>query len=401
MKTLLRRPLRSTLTLLQVLLGAVAMMVALSAYLGASQAQTSDASTFELVAGTRDEDGSESTYGIIGANDAEAILAASPDVERVGTFSSLYDATVALDGRLYALNSRGSGFITPDYAELVGLELAEGSSFSADDEAGSAPVMLLSEAAADILFPGGAVGQSLELMNAPTGDAGSERYTVVGTFKPQENRQDWEQLTALFPYWKAPDYGGGSELSVRAKPGRGEAARTQVVSAARRVLKTDLEPWNLVPEEVFYTRDPGENTGLQPGATDPAVIIFGLFGVVALIVGSIGIFSIMLVNALERERDTGLLRALGASRARIVRDFTLEAGALGLLGGLGGVLVAALVIPLLVAQVGSALAWQELQWQPLAAVIVLSLTALLGMLLGFFPALRASSVAPVDALKVA
>lgn len=108
----------------------------------------------------------------------------------------------------------------------------------------------------------------------------------------------------------------------------------------------------------------------------------------------------MLVDALERERETGIKRALGSTRGRIKREMTLEATLLSGLGGLLGVLVAALIIPLLLQQVGDALFWNvNLRWQPLAAAIVFAITLLLGMVLGFFPALRASRVRPVEALK--
>ena len=128
--------------------------------------------------------------------------------------------------------------------------------------------------------------------------------------------------------------------------------------------------------------------------------MFGLFGIVALIVGSIGIFSIMVVDALERERDIGIKRALGATRGSVVRELTLEATLLSGLGGLVGVLLAALVIPLLARQVGSNLFWSiDLRWQPLAGLLVVGVTLLLGLVLGIFPALRAGRTNPVQALK--
>ncbi|MGL4610884.1 MAG: ABC transporter permease [Trueperaceae bacterium] len=140
---------------------------------------------------------------------------------------------------------------------------------------------------------------------------------------------------------------------------------------------------------------------MQPETNlQPLHAALGLFGIVALIVGLIGIFSIMLVDALERERDTGIKRVLGASKSRITREMTLEVTLIAGLGGLYGVVLSAMIIPFLVQGVGGSLFWNiRSRWQPLAALIVFALTLFLSMILGGFPALRASSIKVVEALK--
>jgi ABC-type antimicrobial peptide transport system permease subunit len=229
-------------------------------------------------------------------------------------------------------------------------------------------------------------------------------YKVVATFadKTGNTIEAREQTYVYFPFWNTPDYTGSDTLAVRAKPGQGEAARAQIIISARNVFKSKMLEQGVEEGKDFYIREIGEDVW-NPSVNnklDPTVVMFGLFGIVALIVGSIGIFSIMLVDALEREHDTGIKRALGATQARITREMTLEASLLAGLGGLLGVLLAALVIPWLEAQVGDYLFWNtNLRWQPVAALIVVAMTLVLGALLGFFPALRASRVKPVEALK--
>ena len=195
--------------------------------------------------------------------------------------------------------------------------------------------------------------------------------------------------------------GASDTLSVLAKEGRGDEARAQIISAARQVFASRLRDWDVEEGKDFYIRELGESDfGPNPNLLDPTVVMFGLFGIVALIVGSIGIFSIMVVDALERERDIGIKRALGATRGSVVRELTLEATLLSGLGGLVGVLLAALLIPLLARQVGSNLFWNiDLRWQPLAGLLVVGVTLLLGLVLGIFPAWRAGRTNPVQALK--
>jgi putative ABC transport system permease protein len=122
--------------------------------------------------------------------------------------------------------------------------------------------------------------------------------------------------------------------------------------------------------------------------------LFLLLGGVSLLVGAIGIANVTLVSVLERVGEIGLRRALGAAKRHIAAQFLLESTAMGLAGGLIGASVGTLVI----VAVSANNTWTPVldPWVPLGAPV---LGAVIGLLSGTYPALRAASLEPVEALR--
>jgi len=129
-------------------------------------------------------------------------------------------------------------------------------------------------------------------------------------------------------------------------------------------------------------------------------------GGISLLVSAIGVINTMLMATLERTREIGVMRAIGASRSDITRIFTVEAGLLGFLGGVWGLAIATIVlvgISLLTngfETFGYQLGLAELIFTGIApASIVVGLTTLMGILSGVIPARRAARMNPVDSLR--
>jgi ABC-type antimicrobial peptide transport system permease subunit len=122
--------------------------------------------------------------------------------------------------------------------------------------------------------------------------------------------------------------------------------------------------------------------------------LFVLLGGVSLLVGAIGIANVTLVSVLERVGEIGLRRALGAARRHIAAQFLVESSAMGALGGLIGASLGVLVV----VGISALRTWTPVldPWIPLAAPL---LGAVIGLVSGTYPALRAARMEPVDALR--
>jgi putative ABC transport system permease protein len=159
----------------------------------------------------------------------------------------------------------------------------------------------------------------------------------------------------------------------------------------RAVLAATTNPEN--PEAVEVSRPSDAIEARAAAATAFTTLFLGL-GAVAVLVGALGIANAMLMAVLERRNEIGLRRALGATRGHIVGQFLAEAVLLAGFGGLLGAVLGSIVA----AGYATSQGWQvALPVGGLVAGVVAA--GLVGALAGVYPALRAASVPPTDALR--
>ena len=123
-------------------------------------------------------------------------------------------------------------------------------------------------------------------------------------------------------------------------------------------------------------------------------MVLGSIAAISLLVGGIGIMNIMLATVLERTREIGVRRAMGAKQREIMIQFLIEAVGLSLAGGLVGILLGVGMAVFI-----DAIAEFETIVSPLAVVLAFSLSGAVGVVSGTFPARRAALVNPIDALR--
>ncbi|MET0132889.1 MAG: ABC transporter permease [Kibdelosporangium sp.] len=214
---------------------------------------------------------------------------------------------------------------------------------------------------------------------------GGQWFGLVGVLDPVPLAPELDNA-ALVGWPAAQDYLGfdGHPSTLYCRP-----VETQV-EAVRQVLPSTVNPQN--PFEVKVSR-PSDALAAQRAA-DRALngLLLGL-GAVALLVGGVGVANTMVISVLERRGEIGLRRSLGATRGQIRWQFLMESLLLSALGGIGGVLLGALVTA----------GYGTLQdWPVVVPALVLAggvlVTLPVGAAAGLYPAIRAARLTPTDAL---
>jgi putative ABC transport system permease protein len=254
-------------------------------------------------------------------------------------------------------------------------------------------------------------GQALQLLLSRVGDDGRSverivRLRVTGVLEESGGQDDYTLYLALDDVLELNGWLAGR----RPNPGRDGYNQALVkVAAPERVMAVEQE----ILGQGFFAYSP--RTYLQSMNTFFLVIqaIFGGIGAIALIVAAFGIANTMMMAIYERTREIGLMKAVGATNRDVMSVFLAEAGGIGLLGGLGGVVLGAGLGALIDLIAGTYLATQAVQsgaspsdvafsvihtplWLPVFALLF---SALVGVISGVYPAVRAASLSPVDALK--
>jgi hypothetical protein len=214
---------------------------------------------------------------------------------------------------------------------------------------------------------------------------GDRLYAVIGLLS-DVRRQVSLRGAAIMPQGTAR-----REFGLRA-PGLAQVeTRIGAVPLVARQAPTALSPSDPRLLKVAAPPDPRR---LRGAIAKDLNALFLLLGGVSLLVGAIGIANVTLVSVLERVGEIGLRRALGAGRRHIAAQFLLESTAMGLAGGIIGASAGTLVI----VAVSAYNTWTPVldPWVPLGAPV---LGALIGLLSGTYPSLRAASLEPVEALR--
>jgi putative ABC transport system permease protein len=147
-------------------------------------------------------------------------------------------------------------------------------------------------------------------------------------------------------------------------------------------------------EPDFAIRTQKEFLALQQTVYGALTALLTLVAAVALFIGGIGVMNIMLVSVTERTREIGIRMAIGAREADIRTQFLVEAIVLSFLGGVAGVLVGLVLVPII-----GALRDLKMAASPGAVIISVLVSGLTGVVFGFFPARRAARLDPIEALR--
>uniref|UniRef100_A0A7C2EIZ0 FtsX-like permease family protein n=1 Tax=Ammonifex degensii TaxID=42838 RepID=A0A7C2EIZ0_9THEO len=275
---------------------------------------------------------------------------------------------------------------TPDLTAVMNLPLASGRFFSQADVAAHSRVVVLDGALAEMLFPrDDALGKKVFVQDVPATVIGvTEKQTSQLLGAMSMNRHAFAPITFVQELLNTRVIHELDGVAVA------EEAVSQAIADCIKILEK-RHPGT----SVHYTgMSMKEGLALIEKATGIMTLIIGAVAAIALLVGGVGVMNIMLVAVTERTREIGLLMALGARRRDILKQFLAEAVALCLVGGFFGVLL------------GAGGAWviaRFAKWPPLISIwtilLAFSFAAVVGLFFGLYPASRAASLSPAEALR--
>ncbi len=393
------RRLRTALTLLGMVFGVAAVISMLSVGAGAERQALSLIDTMGLrnviVKSVPQEDAKlkeirEKSLGLT-LRDLEAARETLPFVEADSAVKRV--ATWALFGAHGSSDAQVLG-VSPRYFDMVRLPVAAGRALhDFDDEVFAQVCVLGPRAARDLFGRQPAVGERVKINHlwftvvGVLGDRGLGKDEFEGVKLGGEASTIYVPVrTALkkFRFKALEDELDEIHLQMRADVAPTVAARTlsRLIDLRHRGI---ADFTLLVPEALLEQHRKTQRI---------FTIVMSCVAGISLLVGGIGIMNIMLANVLERTREIGIRRALGAKRRDIRRQFVIEALTITALGGAAGIAAGFA----LAAAVAAFSGW-PVAWSPGAVLLAISVSSTVGLVFGIYPAVQAARLDPIEALR--
>ncbi|MEE3238448.1 MAG: ABC transporter permease [Pseudomonadota bacterium] len=293
---------------------------------------------------------------------------------------------------------------TVDYPISRNYNLRAGRFFSEAEVRDHANVVVLSDEVANALFPiDNPIGQSIKI--------DSDYYNVVGIMESegfsnlgqsQAGSSNAAPSRIFIPFTASKSRFG--ETTMRQTAGGMESETVELHEAIIQIegQESVIEVGEII-EQILQRRHKEVDyeievpLALLRQAEESALrdqIVAGAIAGISLLVGGIGIMNIMLASVTERTREIGIRRAMGAKKRDIITQFLVEAVILSGVGGVIGV-VLGVVIPIIIS-----IFWgMTTIVTPIAPILAFSISAMIGVIFGIYPSMRAADMDPVEALR--
>jgi putative ABC transport system permease protein len=296
--------------------------------------------------------------------------------------------------------------VTEQYPEVRDWRLQTGEFFTQDDITASQQVAVLgATTAANLFIDGDAVGQTIQLRQAFGGGAGQAQrariltFKVIGVLEPKGttfalNRDD--QILVPLTTGQKVLTGRRDQVNAIVVKAFDSDSMQQTTDEVFTVLlaRHKIEDPQLAD---FTVTNQNDTLAASSETFRTFTLLLGAIGGISLVVGGIGIMNIMLVTVNERTREIGIRKAVGARRRDILTQFLIESVALTGIGGALGILLGWTItkIVALVPEAQSLI----LLITPGTVVIAVGVSIAIGLVFGLYPAMRAARLHPIQALR--
>jgi putative ABC transport system permease protein len=387
---------RSSLTMLGIIIGVSAVIIMLAVGTGISQKISGQISSIgsnliivvpgsSTQGGIRMGGGSQST---LTKDDADAIARECSAVSAVAP-EHHGAAQVVYGNQNWSTSIQGT---TPGFLEVKDLGLTAGRNMTDQDLRNATKVCLLGQTVVDNLFGSiDPIGQIIRIKKIP--------FTVIGVLasKGQSLGGQDQDDTILIPLTTAQKKIFGTTIPGMVRTIMVKARSEEDLPIAERQVNDLLRQRHRIgpnKEDDFTVRNLTQILQMAEQTTNALTLLLGAIASVSLLVGGIGIMNIMLVSVTERTREIGIRMAVGAKTWDIRIQFIIEALTLSMIGGITGIIIGSS---------GSVILSTVFEYpsvvSPLSILLSFSFSGLVGIFFGFYPAYKASLLNPIDALR--
>jgi putative ABC transport system permease protein len=382
---------RSLLTILGVLIGVGAVIILVAVGTGSSaQVQNNidrlGTNTLTVIStgrfGGRSTTGTQSSFATLTLADVQQIQK-EPDVQSVSPVAST-SVTATYNGASDSSTTvTGS---TPSYLSASSYTVQAGSAFTSTQVTDRARVAVIGQTVVTDLFgSANPIGRTIEL--------GSSSFEVIGVLasKGSSGGQDQDNVIVA-PYTAVQDELTGESASFTELLVQGKSSAT--LSTAESEVESILATANntTVADLPFSIINQASLLSTAESTSSTFTVLLAAVAGISLLVGGIGVMNIMLVTVTERTREIGIRKAIGAPKSAILGQFLAEAVLLSLIGGIGGVIFGVVGSQFYIDGVQPVIA-------PYSIFLALGVSVVVGVFFGFYPANRAASLRPIDALR--
>jgi len=367
---------RSFLTMLGIIIGIFAVVALISAGQGTAAAVTEQIEGLGsnlLTVSIRDDRADLSLQDVEAMEMLGGVGGVSPYV------SSMYTLK---NGNASMEDIRVEG-VTSDYQRIRDYELTTGRFISADDNDSRFRVAVVGQDVAVELF------SSLDIVGESISIDGT-RYEIVGVLASQGDDEtgSGDELV-MIPFVTAQRMMKNTAITTI----YASAASSDTVTAAQNSLSNYLDGFTDEDEGYSINSQDSILESLSEVTASQTALLGGIAGI-SLLVGGIGIMNIMLVSVMERTREIGIEKAIGATRKDILVQFLIEAIVVSGIGGVIGAVLAYFGSGLIGNLMGTAVAVQSE-----IMLLAIGFSLVIGIAFGLFPAVKASKLNPIEALR--
>lgn len=389
---------RSFLTILGVVIGVAAVISLMSVGRGTqariiSSVESLGSNLLFVSPGTTTSGGVRSASGsatTLTLDDAKAIAEQVSNINAVAPTNRAGLQVIAGSSNLRATVTG----VTPAYMDVLNLQLTEGDFISQDQYDGGQRVAVLGATAKTTLFgDGDAVGEQIRTGNIVVqviGVLASKGTSMMGA----SDDAIYMPLTTLRQTVTAQRTASGAytvnQIIISLTDRKyNDAVKSEITTLLQSTHKLSAEQ-----ENDFTITSQEDVIATITKAAGSMTMLLSAIAAISLLVGGIGVMNIMLVSVLERTREIGIRKALGAKERDIWMQFLIEAGILTLAGGIIGVILG-WGVAVLIEQLGDTTTLVSVD----IILLAISVSIAIGVFFGFYPAWQASRLNPIEALR--